>query len=60
VSTTDVTEGSIIIDLVDGRTMELVWRGMAENAHRDDTSQQKLNETIDKAIKKVFEKYPPK
>ena len=60
VSTRDVTEGTIIIDLVDGATNELVWRGTAENAHRDDTAQEKLNETIDKAIQKVFEKYPPK
>jgi hypothetical protein len=60
VTGTDVTQGTLIIDLVDSSQRELVWRGTAENAHRDDTSQEKLNETLDKAIKKLFEKYPPK
>jgi hypothetical protein len=60
VSGTDVTAGTLIIDLVDGARKELVWRGTAENAHKEDTAQEKLNETLDKAITKVFEKYPPK
>jgi hypothetical protein len=60
VSGTDVTAGTLIIDLVDAGRKELVWRGTAENAHKSETSQEKLNETLDKAIAKVFEKYPPK
>ena len=60
VSGTDVTQGTLIIDIVDGAKKELVWRGTAENAHKSETSQEKLNETLDKAITKILEKYPPK
>ncbi len=60
VSGTDVTQGTLVIDLIDGARKELVWRGQAENAHKSETSQEKLNETLDKAITKIFEKYPPK
>ena len=59
-NTTEVTEGRIIIDLIDGGTKKLVWRGQAENTSREDATQQQRNETIDKAIEKVFRKYPPK
>jgi hypothetical protein len=57
---TDVTQGMIIVDLVDGKTQKLVWRGTAENAREDDASNEQIANTIDKAIKKVFEQYPPK
>ena len=60
VTTTEVTEGHLIIDMIDGGTKKLVFRGMAENSRRDDASQEQLNETVEKAVEKIFDKYPPK
>jgi hypothetical protein len=56
----DIDKGTLIVDLIDSSTMELVWRGTAENSQRTDVSQDKINETTDKAIKQLFKKYPPK
>jgi len=60
VNVDNITEGSIIIDLVDGGTEGLVWRGSAETSVKEGTSTEKRSELLDSAIKKIFEKYPPK
>lgn len=59
-SVRDITEGTLLIDLIDARSNKLVWRGIAENAHREDASPQEINDTIDKAVAKVMKEYPPK
>lgn len=56
----EVNQSTLIIDLIDSSTMELVWRSTADNTQRSDVSQEKIYETIDKAIKQMFKKYPPK
>ena len=49
-------QGSIIIDVVDPRLNQLIWRGAAVGAvGKPDVSQEKISE----AMTKVFEKYPP-
>jgi hypothetical protein len=59
-SVKDVNQGMLVIDLVDAKQEQLVWQGIAENAKEAGASQESINATIDKAIKKLFEKYPPK
>ena len=59
ISTQEIIEGTIIIDLLDGKANQLIWRGMAENARRENAPIDQLNETIDKAIEKIFKNYPP-
>ncbi len=59
ISTKEVTEGTIIVDLLDGKAKQLVWRGTAENTRRDDAPIAQIYETLDKAIVKIFENYPP-
>ena len=53
-------EGTIIIDLLDAKYKQLVWRGTAEAAHDADAPIEQIYDTVDKAIKKLFENYPPK
>jgi len=55
----EITEGTMIVDLIDSKTNQLVWRGMAENAHESDASMEQLYDTAEKAIAKIFENYPP-
>ena len=57
---TDVSEGMLIIDLLDGKSKNLVWRATAENDAKAGASDEQAFKTVDKAIAKVFEKYPPK
>jgi hypothetical protein len=59
-----VTKGTLVIDLVEPKTKNSVWRGTARdtlkqgptgNAIKDAKSVQK---TIDKAVEKMFKKFP--
>lgn len=51
------TEGTLVVDLTDRVTKELVWRGV----YRDDESNAKnIAKKIDNDVKELFEKYPPK
>lgn len=48
-------EGTLVIDLVEQKSMSLVWRGtIVTEMNGPDQSGEKL----DKAVKKMFEKYP--
>lgn len=56
----EITQGALIIDLFDVQAKQLVWRGIAENARKEDAPPGQVNDTIDKAIVKIFEQYPPR
>jgi hypothetical protein len=49
-------EGSIIIDIVDTKTKELVWRGVAQGTV---SYLQGDPERVNEAVSKIFEEYPP-
>jgi hypothetical protein len=51
----DYTEGTLIIDIVDRQTDELVWRGSV-SGNVDDVSG--LKKQIEKGIKAIMKKYP--
>jgi len=50
-------EGTLIIDLMDAKTNNLVWRGWAVNFLDEDRPDQ-LEDQFKIAIKKIFEKFP--
>ena len=54
-----VPEGTLIIDLVDAKAKEMVWRGMASKALASSPSAEKMDENVKKVVAKVFENYPP-
>ena len=47
--------GTLIIDIVDAKTKELIWRGTAKGEINPDTARQ----DIDEAVKKIFNNFPP-
>jgi hypothetical protein len=51
-------QGTLVIDLVDSRKKELVWRGTATDTLSD--KPEKNAQKIEKATEKLFKKYPPK
>lgn len=55
--TTPNTEGTMVIDLRDAATRQLVWRTIAEE---DEPNPSKLAEKLDDMVKKSIAKYPPK
>ncbi|MGE0404775.1 MAG: DUF4136 domain-containing protein [Candidatus Korobacteraceae bacterium] len=51
------TEGTLVIDLRQRSSRELVWRGI----YRDDEKDAgRIARKLDEDVKKLFEKYPPK
>jgi hypothetical protein len=50
------TEGTLVVDLVDTRTNDLVWRGTVTEALDEKSGSA---ESVDEAVRKLFEAFPP-
>lgn len=50
--------GSLVVDLVNPSSRDMVWRGVASGTLYDNT--RKNEQKLSKAIRKMFKKYPPK
>lgn len=50
-------EGTIVVDVIDAKTRDLVWRGIAKDAL---TRGESRSEYIDECIRQLFKEYPPK
>ena len=51
------TVGTLVVDLFDTRTKQVVWRGMATETLP--TKPEKTAEKLNKAVEKMFKKFPP-
>ena len=54
------TEGTLIVDLVDAATGQLVWRGSATGAIDPERTPEERDRAMQKVVAKIFEKYPPR
>lgn len=53
----DYKEGTLIIDLYDAKTKQLIWRGSAEDMISDRAEKNEKN--LDKGVAKMFKGFPP-
>jgi hypothetical protein len=53
-----VPVGTVIVDLVDAATKQLAWRGGATSVLNAEDSDEKRQDVLDDAMKKLFAKYP--
>jgi len=53
----DYQEGTLVIDLYDGKTKQLIWRGSTESALSDKAEKSEKN--LDKGVAKMFKNFPP-
>jgi len=53
----DYKEGTLVVDLYDGKTKQLIWRGSAEDTVSDKEAKNEKN--LDKGVAKMFKKFPP-
>jgi len=53
-------DGTLFVDMIDAKKNQLVWQGRGTRTIDPDASQKKREENINYAVKKIFEKYPPK
>ena len=56
----EVVVGSVVVDLVDTATDQLVWRGEATDTVSPGIKPEKVEKIINKAMEKLFRQYPPK
>jgi Domain of unknown function (DUF4136) len=53
----DYKEGTLLIDMYDAKTKQLIWRGSAEDTLSNKATQNEKN--LDKGVAKMFKKFPP-
>jgi hypothetical protein len=53
----DYKEGTLVVDLYDAKTKQLIWRGSAEDTLSDKAAKNEKN--LDKGVVKMFKKFPP-
>ncbi len=53
----DYKEGTLVIDLYDAKTKQLIWRGSTEGTVSDNAGKNEKN--LDKGVAKMFKKFPP-
>jgi hypothetical protein len=53
----DYKVGTLVIDLYDAKTKQLLWRGSAQDTVSDKATQNEKN--LDKGVAKMFKKFPP-
>ena len=56
---TQYNQGSLIIDLIDARSSELFWRGVATDEVNFSRSPEQRQKQLREAIAKLFEDFPP-
>ena len=56
-STIDI--GSLVVDMYDPSTKQLVWTGTATKTIDPSSNQEKNEKNLDKAMAKLFKNYPP-
>jgi hypothetical protein len=54
------SKGTLFIDMIDAKKLQLVWQGRAKRTIAEDVPEMKREENINFAVKKVFTQYPPK
>ena len=55
----EVAVGSLVVDLRDGKTGAVVWRGVATRDLDAKASPEEREKNINKAVEKMFKHYPP-
>jgi Domain of unknown function (DUF4136) len=53
----DYKVGTLVVDLYDAKTKQLIWRGSAENTLSDKATKNEKN--LDKGVTKMFKAFPP-
>lgn len=53
----DYKEGTLVVDMYDAKTKQLIWRGSAEDTLSSKAEKNERN--LDKGVAKMFKKFPP-
>jgi hypothetical protein len=53
----DYKEGTLVVDIFDAKSKQVIWRGSAEGALSDSAAKNEKN--LDKGVAKMFKEFPP-
>jgi hypothetical protein len=53
----DYKEGTLLVDIYDAKTKQLIWRGSAEDTVSNNADKNEKN--LNKGVAKMFKKFPP-
>jgi hypothetical protein len=53
----DYKEGTLLVDMYDGKTKQLIWRGSAQDTVSNKAEKNEKN--LNKGVAKMFKKFPP-
>jgi len=56
----DVPVGTLVVDLVDAKQKEVVWRGIARRDVGNEETPKERAEVVQEAVDRLFEHFPPK
>ena len=59
VNVRDIPVGTLMVDMVDTASKELVWRGVAQDTVNPNAKPEKRDKNINAAVTKLFGKFPP-
>jgi len=52
-------EGTLIIDILDGKSRDLIWRGTGQDYVDDDKKPEEITADINEAVNRIMETFPP-
>lgn len=56
----EIPVGTLVVDLVDVKAKELVWRGTASDTLKENATPEEREKNLNAAMTKLFEGFPPK
>jgi len=56
----EIQQGTLVIDFVDPRSMEIIWRGVARRTLDTNPTPEKMQKNINEAVKKLLQNFPPR
>jgi hypothetical protein len=59
-TSSNIDVGTLVLDMYDPATKQLVWTGSATKTMDPSSNQQKNEKNLDKAMAKLLKNYPPK
>ena len=52
-------QGTLVLDIIDARTNELIWRGWANTVLDHDPEPEEVHMYVNEAVRKMLEEFPP-
>lgn len=57
---TEYQEGTLLIDVIDPKSKQLVWRGSGQSRLRRSSTPEQREQRIDEAVAQILESFPPR